>query len=103
MRVTQSPLPFFPPPPADLAPPRLVVGQMIDGATSTLRVARGLLEGGRRVDLEGLDRVIGVLCARALDLPPDEGRAVRPRLALLLADLDALSLALQSGLAQQSD
>ena len=76
---------------------------MIDGATSTLRVARGLLEGGRRVDLEGLDRVIGVLCARALDLPPDEGRAVRPRLALLLADLDALSLALQSGLAQQSD
>lgn len=68
---------------------------MIDGATSTLRVARGLLENGRRVDLEGLDRVIGVLCARALDLPPEEGRAIRPRLALLLADLDALSLALQ--------
>ena len=68
---------------------------MIDGATSTLRVARGLLENGRRVDLEGLDRVIGVLCARALDLPPQEGRSIRPRLALLLADLDALSLALQ--------
>jgi len=68
---------------------------MIDGATSTLRVARGLLEGGRRVDLEGLDRVIGVICARALDLPPEEGRTIRPRLALLLADLDALSLALQ--------
>jgi len=68
---------------------------MIDGATYTLRVARGLLEGGRRVDLEGLDRVIGVICARALDLPPEEGRTIRPRLALLLADLDALSLALQ--------
>jgi len=93
--VTQSSPSFFPPPPANLAPPHQVVDQMIDGATSTLRVARGLLEGGRRVDLEGLDRVIGVICARALDLPPEEGRTIRPRLALLLADLDALSLALQ--------
>ena len=94
--MTQPTSSFFPPPPASLAAPQLVVDRMIDGATSTLRIARGLLQSGRRVDLDGLDRVIGVLCARSLDLPPDGGRAMRVRLALLLADLDALSLALQA-------
>lgn len=68
---------------------------MISAVASTLRLARSLLGTGRNVDIEGLDRMIGVLCARALDLPPEQGRAVRPNLALLLIELDTLSVAMQ--------
>ena len=34
------------------------------------------------------------LCAKALDLPPDEGRRVRPRLIALSGSMEALSQAL---------
>jgi hypothetical protein len=56
----------------------------------TLRLSAALARGGRRLDLDGLDRMVGRLCAQALDLPPAQGRRVRPLLAGLLADLDAL-------------
>jgi len=69
---------------------------MIAAAASTIRMARSLHGTGRLIDIEGLDRMIGVLCARALDLPPDQGRIVRPDLALLLIELDTLSVAMQS-------
>jgi hypothetical protein len=65
-----------------------------DGVTQTLGVARGLVEAGRYVDLTGLEDQIGLLCAKALDLPPAEGRAIRDDLATLLARVDALSAAL---------
>ncbi len=67
----------------------------IAAVASTLRLARSLLGTGRAIDIDGLDRMIGVLCARALDLPPEQGRIVRPNLALLLMELDTLSIALQ--------
>ena len=56
-----------------------------------LRLARGMVQAGRRVELEGLDQMVGRLCARCLDLPPEEGRALRPLLAaLLVASLPGL-------------
>lgn len=67
---------------------------LADGVSATLRIARALIAGHRQVDLGGLDAMVGLLCARALDLPPDQGRALRPRLMLLLAELDALTGAL---------
>ncbi len=64
---------------------------MVEALLATLRVARVLAQSQRRIDLAGLDEEIGRLCAAALDLPPTEGQAMRPRLASVLAELDALS------------
>lgn len=55
-----------------------------------LRVARGLAQAGRRVELSGIDAMVGRVCARSLDLPPGDGRRMAPVLAGLLAELDAL-------------
>ncbi len=65
----------------------------------TLQVAGALAESGRGIDLCGLERHVGRLCAAALDLPPAEGAAVRPLLVALLAEIDRLhgSLILQPG------
>jgi hypothetical protein len=60
----------------------------------TLGIARSLVRAGKIVDLTGLDSEMGFICARSLDLPPEAGRALRPELIGLRAELDALSLAL---------
>jgi hypothetical protein len=65
-----------------------------DGVSQTLSVARGLVEAGRCVDLTGLQDQVGLLCAKSLDLPPAEGRAMRGELIVLLARAQALSVAL---------
>jgi hypothetical protein len=62
--------------------------------TTTIDLARELTVLGRAVDLTGLDRQVGLLCAKSLDLPPDEGRRVRPRLLALSGSIEALSRAL---------
>jgi hypothetical protein len=54
-----------------------------------------LAEDGRTVDLTWLDDQVGLLCAQSLDLAPDDGRRVRPRLIALSASIEALSRALQ--------
>jgi len=65
-----------------------------DGVTQTLGVARGLVEAGRYVDLAGLEDQLGLLCAKALDLPPGDGRTMRVELIAMLARVEALSTAL---------
>ncbi len=72
------------------------VGVMITSVSATLQLTRSLVVAGRKVDIEGLDRIVGILCARALDLPADEGRLVRPYLAVMLMELDALSVAINA-------
>ena len=69
---------------------------LADGLGKTVSMARALAASGRAVDLEGLDRHIGLLCAKALDLPPELGRAQRVHLVKLRADLEALSALLSS-------
>jgi hypothetical protein len=64
--------------------------------TKLVGVARALVEAGRDVDLAGLDSQVGLLCAKTLDLPPDEGRRVRPRLIALSGTVEALSRALSA-------
>ena len=67
----------------------------LDAAIATLegmlRVALALVAAERPIDLAGLDQRVGRVCAQALDLPPAEGRALRPRLAALLAGIEALA------------
>jgi hypothetical protein len=78
-----------------LAPSRQPAAeQAAEGVANMLRLARGMVQSGRRVELEGLDQMVGRLCARCLDLPPEEGRALRPRLAALLVEIDALNASL---------
>ena len=66
-----------------------------DGVMQTVGVAQAMVEAGRAVELAGLEDQIGLLCAKALDLPPAEGRAICLDLAGLLARVDALLAALQ--------
>ena len=61
----------------------------------TVRMARLLTEHGRIVDLAGLDRGIGLLCAKSLDLPPDLGRTLRPHLITLRNEVDTLTTAIR--------
>ena len=65
-----------------------------DGVMQTLGVARGLVEVGRQVDLAGLEDQVGLLCAKALDLPPTDGQAMRVDLLVVLGRVEALSAAL---------
>ena len=64
--------------------------QSADGVRALLQLARGMTDAGRRVDLGGLEALVGRLCARSLDLMPEEGRRMALLLAGLLAELDAL-------------
>jgi hypothetical protein len=62
----------------------------LESIGGALSVARGLVRARRHIDLRGLENDVGQLCAACLDLPPEHGRAIRPRLQALLAELDAL-------------
>ncbi len=65
----------------------------------TAALARTLAEAGRPIDISGLDGQVGLVCARALDLAPEEGRLVQGDLRALLAEVDALAASLQLTLA----
>jgi hypothetical protein len=62
----------------------------------TLGIARSLIRAGKQVDLTGLDAEMGFVCARMLDLPPEDGRALHPDLLALRAELESLSETLAS-------
>jgi hypothetical protein len=59
-----------------------------------LRITRTLAEARRAVDIAGFDGLVGRLCAQSLDLPPEDGRKLRPRLIALLDELSRLERAL---------
>jgi hypothetical protein len=60
----------------------------------TVRLARALIEADERIDLAGLAAQVGLLCAKALDLAPEQGRQVRAELIALRSDFDLLAHAL---------
>jgi hypothetical protein len=61
--------------------------------TKLVDLTRALVDSNREVDLTGLECEIGLLCAKSLDLPPDEGRRIRPRLLALFGSVEGLSRA----------
>lgn len=63
----------------------------IEAMGGTVLMARALVEGGRRVDLEGLDRDAMALCVAVLALGPEEGRRLRPALEALLRHVNDLA------------
>jgi hypothetical protein len=80
-----------PDPLSDAAAPIDAVRAFAEELTTMIGVARALIESGRNVDLSGFDSQVGLLCAKTLDLAPDEGRRVRPRLIALSGLVEALS------------
>ena len=82
---------------APASPPTrlLLLHGLADRAEGVVRMAHALVKGGRIVDLAGLDHTIGQLCAGCLDVGPDDGRTLRPRLAALLAEMDRLTASLR--------
>ena len=70
------------------------VRALAEQLTKMVTAAADLLRAGRHVDLAGLDTEVGLLCAKSLDLSPDEGRRVRPWLVGLSGGMEALSQAL---------
>ena len=67
------------------------VEQRAEGLLKILRLARAMLEAERPVELDGLRDQAGLLCAKVMDLPPELGRTVRPRLLLLMTEVDAVT------------
>ena len=71
--------------------PIAAVRGMAQELRKTAEFARALVESGRAIDLTGLDHEVGLLCAKSLDLPPEEGRRIRPHLIALSGVMEALS------------
>jgi len=80
----------------DAAIPIANVSACLQHLARTLAIAHGLLRAERQVDLTGLDAEIGFVCAQALNLPPADGRAVRPVLIDLREQVDLLHQALDA-------
>jgi hypothetical protein len=55
----------------------------LEDLENTAAVAATLLRQGHRIDLTGLDAQVGLLCAKALDLPMQQGRDIRADLLRL--------------------
>jgi hypothetical protein len=64
--------------------------------TKMVGIARALVEAGRAIDLTGIDGQVGLLCAKSLDLPPDDGRRIRPRLIALFGSMEGLARTIAS-------
>lgn len=86
------PVPPWPPPSHD---PAEAHRALVEQVQNTIAIARALVASGRPVELAGLDQAVGLLCAKTLDLPPDQGRAARPYLSTILNELDLLHATLQ--------
>jgi hypothetical protein len=72
----------------------LQLGNMALRLMRTIGIARALVRSGRTLDLRGIEDGIGLLCAQILDLPTRQGRTLLCQLQDLLAEVDALAVAL---------
>ncbi len=85
-----APAPSSPPTIPDAGSAVRTAEALADGLNHMLHVAVALLNQRRRVDLTGLDERIGRLCAAVLDLPPEQGCDLRPKLLVLRDQIDRL-------------
>ena len=74
----------------------VAITTMAESLLQSLRLARALAGRGRPVELDGMQGSVGLLCAKALDLAPNEGRVLRVALIALREELDELSATLRS-------
>ncbi len=60
----------------------------------SIALARGLILGGRLIDVTGIDDRVGVLCAQTLDLSPEDASEMLPALRGVLTQVELLAAAL---------
>jgi hypothetical protein len=63
----------------------------IDTLGGTVAVARALVEGGRVIELAGLERDCAMLCAALMALDVNDARRLRPALEELLHQVNRLA------------
>lgn len=80
--------------PRSHAPDAEIAAAAASALLATIALARGLVDGGRRVDLSGLEREAAALCATALALPREQARALLPSLEAIEREIAALMEAL---------
>lgn len=74
----------------DTTDPALALRAAVATIMATMHVARDLIKSNRPVDLSGLDSQVGLICAKALDLPADHRSAIRAELAVMLQAAESL-------------
>lgn len=74
--------------------PKDHAARMAVSVSHMLQAARSVVEQQAALDLSGLEWDVGRLCAACLDLPPEDGRALRARLLMLADELEALRAAM---------
>lgn len=71
----------------------------IEALHATILMACALAEGGRRIDLMGLDGQAATLCTAVALLPRSEAEALAPALLALVSDVERLAATLPAPLA----
>jgi hypothetical protein len=72
------------------------VAAAIAAFDGTLVVARALVEAGRRIDLDGLEREAVALCAAVMALDVGEARSLRPAIEALRQQIDCLAATMRA-------
>ena len=76
--------------------PAAAVAAAIAALDGMLVVARALVETGRRIDLDGLDRDAVALCAALMVLDEGEARCLRPAIEALRQHVDSLAATMRA-------
>jgi len=76
--------------------PAAAVAAAIAALDGTLVVARALVESGRRIDLDGLEREAVALCAAVMALDVREARSLRPAIEALRHHVDSLAATMRA-------
>jgi hypothetical protein len=86
-----SPAPAYPMPMPHAVQPPDAVRAAIASLDGTLSLARALVEGGRRIDLAGLEREAVTLCAAVMALRAEQAKRLRPALLSLRSQVEGLA------------
>ena len=68
---------------------------LVEQTARMIAVARALVVSQRHVDVQGLHEHVGLLCAKALDLPASQTGFLKLELKRLLSGLDALNTSMR--------
>lgn len=74
------------------AMPTLATLGSIETMRATVAMARALVEGGREVDLAGLEHDAAAICHALDGLPAHSARAMRPAMLALMREVEALAV-----------
>ena len=83
--------PYPSPAPGPAFDPEAEALAIADQTARMIAVTQALVASQRHVDIDGLQQHVGLLCAKALDLPPTKTGFLKLELQRLVAALDRLN------------